>query len=105
MAKLHEQMQGEIVNAVADAEKTGEPILRSLEYNYPNQGYAKIIDEFMLGQEYLIAPVLEKGATSRKVVFPQGTWRDMVDGTLYEQGEWEVPAPIEKLPYFKRESL
>lgn len=101
MARLHEQMQDEIIKAVENAEKTGEPILRSLEYNYPNQGYTKINDEFMLGDNYLVAPVLEKGATSRKVVFPQGKWRDMTDGKIYEQGEWEVPASIEKLPYFK----
>lgn len=105
MAKLHEKMSGEIVKAVENAEKTGEPILRNLEYNYPNQGYAKVVDEFMLGEKYLVAPVLEKGATSRKVVFPQGKWRDMTDGTLYEGGtEQTVPAPIEKLPYFEKEA-
>ena len=56
----------------------------------------------MLGSEILVAPVLEKGARSRNVVFPEGSWRGP-DGTLYEGGQTlTVPAPLDVLPYFER---
>lgn len=102
MAKLHEKMYNEIVRAVEIAEKTGEPILRSLEYEYPHKGYEKIVDQFMLGDKYLVAPVLEKGVVSRKVVFPEGKWQDMNDGKIYSEGEHFVNAPIQVLPYFMK---
>ena len=100
MAKLHEKMYEEIVRVVEIAEKTGEPILRSMEYEYPHNGYEKISDQFMLGNRYLVAPVLKKGVIKRTVVFPDGKWQDMNDGTVYCGGEHEVNAPIEVLPYF-----
>ena len=54
------------------AGEDGEPILRSLEYAYPGRGYAGVIDEFMMGDDLLVAPILEKGAVTRKVVLPPG---------------------------------
>lgn len=101
-ARLHEKMGAEIIAAVENAEKTGEPIVRNMEYAFPNCGYEKITDQFMLGEKYLVAPVLKRGEYKRKVVFPEGRWLDMNDGNIYEKGRHEVSAPIEKLPFFKR---
>jgi len=42
-----------------------------LEFNCPNVGYAKIIDQFLLGDRRLLAPVLTKGAVNRTLVIPQ----------------------------------
>lgn len=101
-AELHEKMSGEIIKLVDESEKTGEPIIRNMEYNYPHKGYQNIIDQFMLGEKYLVAPVLTKGAVEREVIFPDGKWKDMTDGTVYGEGKHVVPAPIDKLPYFER---
>ena len=70
--------------------------------NHPQIVYVneKISDQFMLGNRYLVAPVLKKGVIKRTVVFPDGKWQDMNDGTVYCGGEHEVNAPIEVLPYF-----
>ena len=90
------------------AEKTGkdgEPILRNLEYNYPGMGYAGIIDEFMMGDELLVAPVLKKGAISRKVVLPPGKW-SADDGQVYDgPATIEVAAPLSRLPYFVKQTV
>ena len=80
----------------------GEPIIRSLEYNFPGLGYAGVIDEFMMGEDLLVAPVLTKGATSREVVLPPGRWKD-ADGVVRDgPAKLVVPAPLERLPYFER---
>ncbi len=83
------------------AGETGEPILRSLEYVFPGKGYAGIIDEFMIGDDLLVAPVLEKGAVSREVVLPPGKWRDAA-GTVSEgPAKVKVDAPLGRPPYFE----
>ncbi len=72
MAALHTERGKEILALAAAAAKTGEPIVRSLEYAYPGRGYQSITDQFLLGPDVLVAPVVEKGALKRKVVVPPG---------------------------------
>lgn len=101
-ARLHSSMSKEILALVESAEETGEPIIRCLEYNDPMQGYEEINDEFMLGEDILVAPVMEKGAEERTVVFPEGMWQD-TDGKIYEgRNSFAVSAPLNKLPWFRR---
>ena len=103
MAKLHESMSGEIVEMVKQSEVSGEPILRNMEYQFPGQGMERITDQFMLGDDYLVAPVIRKGEYSRSVSLPNGKWKDMNTGKEYEGGfSVEVEAPINVLPYFKK---
>lgn len=101
-AALHADMAAEILALVREAEQTGEPILRSLEYNDPHQGFAPITDEFMLGENLLVAPVLEKGARQRRVAFPKGRWMD-ANGREYEGRQTRtLPAPLNTLLWFRR---
>lgn len=101
-AKLHQALADEILSLVKESEKTGEPILRALEYNDPHKGYASITDEFMLGDRLLAAPVLTKGTREREVFFPAGRWIAS-DGTEYEGGtSCVLPAPLDTLLWFRR---
>lgn len=45
---------------------------RNLEYNDPHQGYLFIVDEFMVGEDILVAPMMTKGTRECKVPFPAG---------------------------------
>ena len=102
-AELHRRLAPEILALVREAEVGGEPVLRSLEYNDPHKGYGRVMDEFMLGTDILVAPVLGKGATEREVVFPEGTWRSE-DGRVYSgNATHRVAAPLGSLPWFRRE--
>jgi alpha-glucosidase len=81
------------------AAKDGEPIVRHLEYAFPNEGFASCDDQFMLGDKYLVAPMSEKGF-KRTVKLPKGNWIDEL-GNKYEGGKTiEIDVPIERLPYF-----
>ncbi|WP_449462623.1 glycoside hydrolase family 31 protein [Tardisphaera miroshnichenkoae] len=79
--------------------KDGTPLIRSLFFDY--DGFFDVADEFTLGEGLLFAPVVEKGATSREVTLPQGTWVDLWDGQEI-QGPSKVrcDAPIYKLPAY-----
>ncbi len=97
---LHVEFSGFILDLVQDAVRTGEPILRSLEYNYPHCGYEHILDAFMLGESLLVAPVVVKGQTVKKVPLPKGKWKGF-DGKLYEGGKTiSIPVTLQDLPYF-----
>lgn len=101
-ARLHTKMSGEIIRLVREAEKTGEPVIRSLEYNDPHKGYAEITDEYMVGEDILVAPVITKGTIEREVIFPSGKWSDE-EGNIFDgDNVYNLFAPLEKLLWFKR---
>lgn len=82
----------------------GWPLARPLNFNgeNPDPKYAGVEDEYMWGNEVLIAPVMEQGARQRKVVFPAGEWINFNNPSLRYKGETEamVKAPLSELPMF-----
>jgi alpha-glucosidase (family GH31 glycosyl hydrolase) len=102
MSKLHEEFGEHILNLTKEASKTGEPIVKPMELAFPGNGYELIKDQFVLGNDIVVAPVTEKGARSRKVVLPNGNWK-ADDGNTYKGGKAiEVMVPLERLPYFRK---
>lgn len=101
-SKLHTKFADKILKLVKETKTTGEPIIRSMEYAYPHNGYERVADQFLLGDDVLVCPVLIKGQTKRNVKLPTGEWR-YVDGTVYTGGtEIMVDAPLSVLPYFEK---
>ena len=99
---LRQRFAPTFVELAKRAAKDGEPIMRNLEYAYPGCGYAAILDEFLMGEDLLVAPVVEKGATSRPVVIPPGTWK-ADDGTVVTGPTTvTVATPLARLPHFVR---
>ena len=103
-ALFRKKYEGYIQDLMEEARLTFSPILRNLEYEYPHQGLQGVKDEFLLGKDILVAPVLIKGAKTRKVLLPKGDkWKYMPTGEIFEGGKTiEVQAPLEILPYFER---
>lgn len=103
MAKLHLQFGNHILKLAQISSKTGEPIVKPMELAFPDNSYENIKDQFVLGDDIIVAPVLEKGARTRKVILPQGKWIDE-KGKKYNGGKKiiEIDVPLERLPYFKK---
>jgi len=102
MAALHTELGEEILALARESATTAEPIVRSLEYAYPHQGYADVADEFLLGSDVLVAPVVEKGARTRRLAVPPGRWRSDDGSVVSGPASVEVRAPLERLPWFTR---
>jgi len=73
-------------------------------YEFPeDSACVGLKDQYMFGDKYLVAPVMQPGARSRSVYLPQGKWQDVDTGVVYEGGQTvTVDAPIERMPVFER---
>jgi hypothetical protein len=101
-ALLHTKMGNHILDLASEASKTGEPIVKPMALAFPENGFETIKDQFVLGNDIIVAPVVEKGARTRKVVLPEGNWK-ADDGKVYTGGKSiEVSAPLKRLPYFQK---
>ena len=85
------------------------PIIRPTFYNFPDDLQCLgDCDDFMLGTELLVAPVVNAGETSRRVYLPKQThgagWIDFYTGAKLTGGQWhELAAPLNRLPLVARE--
>ena len=105
-SELHVKFAPYIVQLAQAATKTGEPILRPIWYNNPEDpaGFT-VTDEFMLGNDVLVAPVIEKGATERVIYIPKGDWIDYKTKAAVPGDRWlnHYSAPLDTLPIFVRD--
>ncbi|HEV2351581.1 MAG TPA: TIM-barrel domain-containing protein [Terriglobia bacterium] len=90
--------------AVREAHDTGLPIMRALWLHFPDDAAATgRADEYLWGRDILVAPVTEKGATSRPVYLPPGTWYDFWTESGAKGGaELARPVDLATLPLFVR---
>ncbi len=102
MAHLHYEMGDEILTLAQESALTGEPIIRSLEYVFPGQGYANIKDQFLLGNDILVAPVIEKDHRERQVVFPKGKWKGDDGSIVKGPARKTISVPLERLPWYRK---
>ncbi len=85
--------------------QTGAPYMRALFMDFPNDpNVVDIPDEYMFGPAFLVAPVTEQGATTRKVYLPAGCdWYNYWTNERIKGGQTiTVNAPIDTLPLFVR---
>jgi alpha-glucosidase len=104
MAALHGRAMPLILRLWAQADRSGLPITRPLWLAYPRDPIAAQQDqEWLLGPDMLVAPVVSAGATSRSVYVPAGCWRAAHDGRrVHGPGAYRILAPLDQLPYFIR---
>lgn len=86
------------------AHKEGTPVIRSMWYEYPDDDMCmQLKDQYMFGDKYLVAPVLEPGACERSVYLPDGRWKNVESGEILTGGcAVTVPAPLEIIPVFEK---
>ena len=95
---LRERFAPRIVAIATETARTGIPMLRSMDFQFPGKGYELVLDQFMMGDDLLVAPVVEGGAKTRKVVIPEGTWRADDNAIVVGPQTIEVRTPLDRLP-------
>ena len=93
-----------IYDLARECERTGEPIVRPLVYEYPHDKMVRnICDEYLLGKFVLAAPVTAPGKFAREVYLPEGEWYDYETNEKYTGGKYILAdAPLDKVPVFIR---
>lgn len=95
-----------IMEELKKASVTGEPLIRYLAYEFPEENVENVTGQFMLGGKYLVAPVYEKGKTGRTLYLPKGKWYArkrvwMSQGeTIYCESERGIPIIFERMGKF-----
>ena len=78
-------------------------MMRPLVYEWPADKMAiHCQDEYLLGDDLLVAPLLEENAVSRRVYLLEGPWFDFFDGKAHQGGQTITAGGNGKLPVFTR---
>jgi alpha-D-xyloside xylohydrolase len=102
---LREKLKPYLRSLNQAAHEHGAPVMRPLYYDFPTDpAAATLADQFMLGPDLLVAPVVDQGATSRPVYLPAGvTWVEAFTGKEYAGGQTlQADAPLERIPVYWR---
>ena len=102
--ELRYRLMPYLYTAVREAHDTGMPIMRALWLHAPDDpvGVARG-DEYFWGPDILVAPVVEPGATSRRLYLPRGAWYDFWTGERSEGGrEVERSVDLATMPLYVR---
>ena len=93
-----------LYTTLEEAHRTGVPLFRPLLLNYQDdESTYNLDDQFMIGNDLLVAPILKPDVTQRLVYLPAGTWYDYWTDKKYAGGTMiSVEAPLDVVPMFVR---
>lgn len=102
---LRENLLDHIYSKSIIANKTGSPMMKPMVMAYPEDvRLREVNDQYMFCDDLMVCTVSDAGVTSRDVIFPEGKWVSLWDGSVYEGSTVQnVEAPLEHLPVFIRE--
>ena len=102
--RLRYRLMPYIYTLGADSYFKDGTIMRALVMDFPGDKRTwDIGDEYLFGPAFLVAPVTEYKARSRKVYLPAGTWYDFYTGRSTRGGQTiSAAAPYERMPLFVR---
>ena len=102
--ELRYRMLPYLYSVVRECAVNGMPIMRALWLHFPNDPKSvECGDAYMWGKSVLVAPVVEKGATTRHVYLPPSDWHDFWTGERLEGGrEITRTVDLETIPLYVR---
>ncbi|MCX6629629.1 MAG: glycoside hydrolase family 31 protein [Candidatus Solibacter sp.] len=107
-SRLHIEFAPYTFSLADQARSNGEPLVAPLWYHAPEDANTfSITDQFMLGPNVVVAPVVVKGAAVRDIYLPAGAWIDYKTKARLTGGAWlrAYPAPLDTLPVFLKDSF
>jgi alpha-glucosidase (family GH31 glycosyl hydrolase) len=114
-AKFHTQLSPYLLAAAREYVETGMPLMRHMCLVDPA---SRKSDQYLLGRDLLVAPVLEPGTAERTLDLPAGRWVDLWRSASYNEltggliagsprihegpATVTVPAPLDEIPVLMR---
>ncbi|XP_050517920.1 myogenesis-regulating glycosidase [Diabrotica virgifera virgifera] len=103
--KRHESITPKLKKFARVSLNLGLPIIRPLwMLDSDDPACHLAVDEFSIGDEIIVAPVLHSGAREREIYLPAGVWKDGIDGSLRKGSRWIHDYRVEEdnVAYFER---
>ena len=88
---------------IEESLQNGYPLTASLAMVFPTDPKSlKIGDQWMVGKDLMVAPVLKRGRKSRDIYLPPGIWKDTAYDRLLKGKRWlkNYPVLLQRVPYF-----
>ncbi|MCW3797586.1 alpha-glucosidase [Sphingomonas sp. BN140010] len=102
-SRVHAALAPYVRHLCDQAVATGLPAQRPLFLHYPDDpDCAGIQDQYLYGEDLLVAPVVEEGATGRRVYLPEGDWVHVWNGSPAAPGWTDAAAPLGSPPVYHR---
>ncbi|MBL8099538.1 MAG: hypothetical protein JNK81_10160 [Anaerolineales bacterium] len=104
-ANLHFELSEKILSIASETTQNGLPIIRPIFWLDVNDEIALTCDdEFLLGGDILIAPILKPNTYQRDIYLPKGTWKNYWTSEIYAGAQWlkNYVVPLDALPIFER---
>ncbi len=100
---LRRSLESHLLTYFQERNDRGFPVLHPLAFQFPQDPEAaRITDQFLLGDELLVAPLLAETG-ERRVYLPQGIWTELRHNHVYRGRRWiQVPAAVDEIPLFAR---
>lgn len=103
-ANLRMQLLPYLEREAAHCVASKTPLMRAMLLDHQDDPVAiKLWDQYMLGRDLLVAPVIEEGASARDVYLPAGRWWHLFEQRWYDAGWHRIEAPLESIPVFLRD--
>jgi alpha-glucosidase (family GH31 glycosyl hydrolase) len=102
---LHHALVPYIYRHAQEAGRSGRPIAKPLVFNYPSDPrVGDLWEEFLFGDDILVAPVWRVGQLMQHVYLPAGRWVDYWNRQRVLTGPTDLdePAPLGRIPIFVR---
>ena len=100
--KMH--VLGRFEKEYKNAMLKGKPLITPLALMYPDDEEAiKINDQWLIGDNLLVAPILKQGHRARDVYLPEGLWKDMTDNHIKGGKAWHhgLRVPLTDIGLFR----
>jgi alpha-glucosidase (family GH31 glycosyl hydrolase) len=106
-AKLRMSLLDYLWQEAQHCAETTRPLMAHLIYDfYADRRVLDIEDEYMLGRELLVAPIVTENATGRDIYLPDGDWHDFWTGMPIKGGDHYIECGLDSMPvYSKTKSL
>ena len=99
--KLREELRPYIYATAKKCVKENTPMMRPLFYQFPeDENVLNCDDEYMFGEDYLVAPFMEENQSSRDVYLPEGIWKDFFTGEVFTGKQVISISDKGKIPVF-----
>lgn len=104
LGRLRERLVSYLVEQAARSATTGRPLMRALCFDWPSdQRIWEFPYEYLLGEDLLVAPVVEPGRVVWPVYLPAGGWVDAWTAEPIAGGQVvERDVPIDIIPVYRR---